>query len=151
MESYPRLYISGSKIEGKTERFQHATDYAHALDKRTFLDPTNSTVERHSLTTIESSPASVYIHTNSKQYLNELLLKEEQEEVQDAVMRTFLECLYGTFGYVPQYDREPGHVPKFNRTRERFDNVFTESPARVSPETRAARIRAKSLPLMKKK
>ena len=103
MESYPRLYTSGSKIEGKTKRLQHAKDYAHDLDKRTSLDPTNSTVERHSLTTIESSPASVYIHTNGKQYLNELLVEEEHEEVQDEVMRTFLECLYGTVRYVPRY------------------------------------------------
>jgi len=79
--------------------------------------------------------------------LNELLVEEEQEEVQDAVMRTLLECLYGTVGDVPRYDCESDHAAKFNPTRERFDNVFTESPVRV---THAARIRAKSLPLMKK-
>jgi hypothetical protein len=55
VESYPRLYISDSKIGGKMERLQHAKEYAHSLDKTTSLDPANSTVERHALTTIDSS------------------------------------------------------------------------------------------------
>lgn len=93
VESYPRLYISDFKICGKTERFQHAKEYADSLDTTTSLDPANSTIQRHALTTIDSSPASVYLHTNSKQYINELLVDEELEETQDAVMRVFLECL----------------------------------------------------------
>ena len=123
VESYPRLYLSGSKIEGKSERLQHGTDYAHDLDKTTSLDPANSTVERHTLITIDCSPSSVYLHTNSKQYLNELLVTEEQEEIQEAVMSVFLECLYGAVGFIPWYQREREEYeipyPKVNVDAER--------------------------------
>lgn len=57
--------------------------------------------QRQPHSTVDSSPASVNVHTNKEQHLNELLVEEEQEETQDVVMRTFLECLYGTVGYVP--------------------------------------------------
>jgi hypothetical protein len=117
--------------EGKTESLQHATDYAHDLEKHISLDPTNSIVERHALTTIDSSPASVYLHTNSKQYLNELLVTEEQEEIQDAVMRVFLECLYGTVGCIPWYqrEREEGEIPcpKVNADAERWERITEEA------------------------
>jgi hypothetical protein len=63
--------------------------------------------------TLDSSPMSVYLHTNKKQYLNESLLYEHQEEIQDSVMRVFLESLYGTLGFIPHYlqEKEESKLP----------------------------------------
>jgi len=72
LESYPFIYTSDVKFKGNEEREEQVAEHARVLDESTGLEATNSTIQCHSIT-LNSSPMSVYLHTNKKQYLNELL------------------------------------------------------------------------------
>ena len=83
---------------------------------------------------------SIYLHTNKKQYLNELLLREHQEEIQDSVMRVFLECLYGTLVFIPHDLREndesePPPIHKPSGTAEKL-SLITESASAIGIDPR---------------
>ena len=64
---------------------------------------------------------------NKLQRLNKILLEEEQAALQNAVVRIFLECLYGTVGYIPPWEHEleeePKKARKFNATKARLELV----------------------------
>jgi len=101
LESYSTLYNSETRISRCEQCEAKAIEEAKAFDQRRYIPPEDSLVQRRK-DVVDSSP-DVFLHTNKRQYLNELLLEEYQKEIQDGVMRIFLECLYGKVGFVQEY------------------------------------------------
>ena len=105
--------------------------HAEELDLRNSLPLSDTIVERRpNAAAIDSSPLSIFVHTNKQRYQNEILAEEEQEQIEDIVMHVFLECLYGRVGYVPRYDRPrqeysntPRSAPYVSATKERADLI----------------------------
>jgi hypothetical protein len=105
VESYAVVETSGTPIKGRDNRIRRAEEMAAAQDFDHWLD------EKESYVVPKNVPSSqgreTYVHSNIRQYINEILIKEDQERQELATVRAMLDCLFGKLGYVPYYMRKP--------------------------------------------
>jgi hypothetical protein len=125
VESHPTIYRFEELVSGKAERAKQAREYSRTFDKRRQLDPDNSQIKRRQIKHDGGSSPDVFRHINDKQWLNEILLEEQQREIQDAVTRTFLECLYYKVGFIYKQTEKGGYnmemsPPSFDSKSDKY-------------------------------
>ena len=103
LESYATVHCFDTPIKGRFHRQLRAEAKAEELDYDRYLDPTESIITSRGQTGGLSSPREIFIHYNKRQYLNDILIKEEEERLQDATARTLIECVMAELGYRPVY------------------------------------------------
>jgi hypothetical protein len=104
LESHGIVENSDTPIKGRDHQIWRAEAMAadHGFDH--WLDDTESYIVPKNVQSSEGH--ETFVHSNMRQYLNDILLTEDQQRQQIATVRVMLDCLFGKVGYISYYRRK---------------------------------------------